>query len=97
MEIAFAVEIIEVEFGERSEGYTIYRNKQTCIRRTKKCSETGAYKGGYYGPRRPLRYYEVPMETLPEDIQETLKKSSRAHTKNNWHPTMKSDPISIGD
>ena len=99
MEIAFAVEIIEVDFGERSEGWSIYRNRQTCIRNTRAGSERGAYGGGggYYGPRRPLCYYEVPVESLPKDIQERLKKHSKAHTENSWWPKMKSDRILIPD
>ena len=88
MKIVYAAEIIEIDFVERPEGYSLYLDKDECIERTKKGSETGSYGegGGYYGPVRPLSYVEVPWDSLEEDLRTQLNKKNRAHTSNRWSP-----------
>jgi len=62
----YLVPYIEVEYGwgSRSEGYSVYSDLNECINNTKKNSERGNYEsgGGYYGPERPLKYYEAPFD-----------------------------------
>ena len=62
MEVLFAVPWIEVEFGQRPEGFKVYDSLNECVEDTKVKSRTGCYDGGYFGPERPLRYYETPDE-----------------------------------
>lgn len=84
----YGVEWIEVEFGQRPEGWALFTDLKTCIRETKKASERGPYEGGggYLGPERPLYYYELPVEGLKEEYLEALVEKGRAHTDNYWGP-----------
>ena len=88
MKIVYAVEYIEIDFGSRPEGYSLYLDKDECTERTKKSSESGSYGdgGGYYGPVRPLVYVEVPWDSLEEELQTQLTEKNRAHTSNRWSP-----------
>jgi len=62
----YLVPWIEVEYGwgERSEGYKVFNDLEECKKSTNKSSEEGNYEsgGGYFGPVRPLCYYEVPFD-----------------------------------
>jgi hypothetical protein len=74
MNILFAVPYLEIEYGwgERDYSYKVYDNLEECIKATKEASDTGNYEGGYYGPQRPLHYYETPDEiegTLPKHVE----------------------------
>ena len=60
MKVIYAVEIVEIEFGKRPEGYSLYSDLTNCLTSTVQSSESGACEGGYYGPARPLEYIEVP-------------------------------------
>jgi hypothetical protein len=68
MKTLFAVPWIEVEYGwgERNEGYKIFDKIEECISSTKNDSETGNYSSGegYFGPVRPLFYYEIADEIV---------------------------------
>lgn len=64
MNILYAVPWIEIEYGwgDRPEGYRIFSELDDCIKSTIKSSENGNYDDGYFGPERPLHYYEIPYE-----------------------------------
>ena len=73
MKILFAVPYIEVEYGwgEHSEGYKVFDNLEQCINTTQEESMNGNFPSGgggyfgperYFGPVRPLHYYETPDE-----------------------------------
>jgi len=66
MKTLFAVPWIEIEYGwgDRPEGYKVFDNIDECIASTKESSANGNYKsgGGYFGPERPLHYFETPDE-----------------------------------
>lgn len=53
---------VEMGWGSRPEGYRVFLDLETCKRETKRASQEGPYKGGYFGPERPLHYYEVPYD-----------------------------------
>lgn len=93
----FGVQWIEVEFGQRDEGWSLYVDKDKCIEGTKKASRDGAYEGGggYLGPERPLRMYEIPLDCLPEDVRSNLMKNGHAHTANRWQPKFKDSGTAI--
>lgn len=93
----YAVCYIEVEFGERPEGWKLYVDLKKCIRETKRRSISGCYVGGYYGPARPLHYYEIPIEGLDKEYLTSLKKDGVAFTENYWNPEYKKGPIFIKD
>lgn len=84
----YGVRWIEVEFGERDEGWSLFVDLKRCIRETKKYSKSGPYEGGggYLGPERPLRYYEIPLNGLTPNVIKDLKTNGKAHTENRWHP-----------
>lgn len=84
----YGVRWIEVDFGERDEGWALFVDLERCIKDTKKSSKAGPYEdgGGYLGPERPLCYYEIPLEGLKPDIVKDLKTNGRAHTENRWQP-----------
>lgn len=62
----YLVPWIEIEYGwgDRPEGYKVFETLEQCISETKKDFETGNYESGkgYFGPVRPLCYYEVPFD-----------------------------------
>lgn len=102
-DIVYAVEWIEIDFGQRPEGYKIFLDVEICINRTKWDSETGSYGSvGYCGPERPLGYYEVLWQCLAPNVQQSLRNQVNKNTKeifaftdNKWKPHLKSDFISI--
>jgi hypothetical protein len=63
MDVKYVVPWIEVEYGwgERDEGYVVFDNLEQCKKKTLDDSENGNYEsgGGYFGPVRPLHYYET--------------------------------------
>lgn len=71
MKTLFAVPWIEVEYGwgDRFEGYKLFDNELICIEQTKKDSKNGNYESGegYFGPSRPLIYYETPYDESLEE------------------------------
>jgi hypothetical protein len=69
MNIIYAVPWIEVEYGwgDRPEGYKVFNTLEECITSTKESSNKGNYNGGYFGPARPLGYYEVPIHLVQKD------------------------------
>ena len=97
MKTVFAVPWIEVEsgWGERPEGYAIFEDRKTCVKKTKAASKRGVYKGGYCGPNRPMVYYEIPWSVLTAKLKKELKETGRAHSENHWKPKMKGDTTYI--
>lgn len=87
MKVLYAVPWIEVEYnwGERPEGYQIYDDLERCINETRKSSANGNYSSGdgYFGPERPLHYFETADE-IPGPFPKFVNKIK-----------FKSDPISI--
>lgn len=96
MKKIYLVPWIEVEFGwgSRPEGYKVFLEEKTCIACTKEDSISGQGAGGYFGPVRPLRYYEAPLSDLPEELQLSLQESKNDFVwpDNSWKPSMKSNP-----
>lgn len=88
MKILFAVPYIEVEYswGEHPEGYKVFDNLEQCINTTQEESMNGNYPSGdgYFGPVRPLHYYETPDE-IPGPFPKSVDKIK-----------FKSNPIRIG-
>ena len=95
MKVVFGVQWIEIEFGQRLEGWSLFTNAEECVERTKEASAKGPYPGGYIGPERPLRMYEIPFDSLDKETQKDLKKKGTAHTANNWQPKFKDSGTSI--
>jgi hypothetical protein len=91
MDICYAVPWIEVEFGQRDEGHSIFMDEKECIDSTKESSRKGCYEGGggYLGPERPLHYYEIPLESLEPEYINKIMIFRKIHTKNNWSPKFK--------
>jgi len=88
MKTLFAVQWIEIEYGwgERYEGYKVFDNLDECISSTKESSANGNYEsgGGYFGPERPLHYYETPDEIegkFPQFVDELKFKSNSISIK----------------
>lgn len=89
MKTVFGVKWIEVEFGQRDEGWKLFADREKCIETTKKDSAEGCYSGGgYLGPVRPLEIYEIPYACLTKEMKASIKKSGMAWTPNNWNPKM---------
>lgn len=91
----YAVEWVEVEFGQRPEGYMLYLDRDHCVKHTTKSSDDGAYEGGYYGPERPCHYVTVPWSDLSEDLQKCLLEKGQVMTRRSWGPRHKSAPTFI--
>ncbi len=93
----YAVQWIEVEFGQRPEGWALFTDVDRCISETKKSCKNGRYAedGGYYGPVKPLRYHEIPVEGLTESVINDLKSEGKAITENEWSPKYLGKKISI--
>lgn len=84
MKTLFAVPWIEVEYGwgERFEGYKVFKTIEECIKQTKEDSLNGGYEGGYIGPVRPLYYYETPDEIegpFPKFVQKLTFKTNKIY------------------
>ena len=97
MHTVYAVQYIEVEFGQRDEGYKVYSNLDECIKQTEEDSRNGAYEGGggYFGPERPLYYYEVPIDCLDDEDKKAVIYKGRCFTDRRWQPKFKSNAKSI--
>jgi hypothetical protein len=89
MKVVYGTPWIEVEFGQRDEGWKVYKDRQAAIDDTRRASAEGAYEGGYIGPVRPLRVYEIPVDCLEKETKAALKKSGVAWTSNHWWPKFK--------
>lgn len=91
MKTVFGVEWIEVEFGQRPEGWKVFLDEEECAKSTLKSSSSGAYTGGggYFGPVRPLEMYEIPWACLEPETKKALKDSRVAWTSNRWSPKFK--------
>lgn len=83
MKILFAVPYIEVEYswGEHPEGYKVFDNLEQCINTVQEESMNGNYPSGdgYFGPVRPLHYYETPDEIsgpFPKSVDKIKFKSN---------------------
>ncbi len=90
MKTVFGVQWVEVEFGERPEGWYIFLDKDTCIEATRKASREGEYSGGYLGPARPLVFYEIPYSCLDTTMKAQLRKTGKASSSNFWRPKFRS-------
>ena len=96
MKIVYAVPYIEVEFGQRDEGYKLYLDKARCVFETKKSSNNGASSDGYFGPVRPLRYVEVPFDSLEQEYKDKLNNENGVcWTENDWRPKFRSEEFDI--
>lgn len=95
METVFVVPWIEVEFGQRPEGWNVYLDEEHCKQDTRRASNLADYPGGYYGPERPLHYFEVPVMCLPEATQLALDLAAKTQVfclDQDWSPVFKSIP-----
>jgi len=94
--IIYGVEWIEVEFGQRPEGWRLFLDKRVCIDSTKESSEKGADVHGYLGPVRPLRYYEIPAMSIDDPaVIRQLREQRTAFTDNFWSPKFRDTGHSI--
>ena len=77
MNILYIVPWVDVEFGwgSKPDGYRVYKNFDEMVTHTKESSKTGLSNGGYYGPEKPLSYYEIPYDkqiakkTFVDDVE----------------------------
>lgn len=98
MQVVYGVQWIEVEFGQRCEGWKVYLDKEKCIEDTQRGSQEGPYDGGYFGPARPLRMYEIPFECLDKKDQTNLKartSKGQVFTDKSWMPKFKDSGTAI--
>lgn len=88
MDVVYGVQWIEVDFGQRDEGYKLFRDEQECIKSTKESSRNGPYEGGsgYMGPVRPLSYVEIPVTSLEKELRRKFKGNSVVWTDRRWKP-----------
>lgn len=94
-EVIYAVKWIEVEFGQRDEGYQLFVSKDECIRRTKESSAKGYGSGSYLGPVRPESYVEVPFSCLEDELKDSLRQKGVTWTHNHWSPRFKGKDVYI--
>lgn len=95
MKVVYGVPWVEIEFGSRPEGWELFRDKKECIKVTKESSEKGAYDGGYCGPERPLRFFEIPFDSLPDELIEKFENTDVISTDNFWSPKFRDNGTSI--
>lgn len=93
----FGVPWVEVEFGQRPEGWALFLDREQCIEETRAASKRGAYSdgSGYCGPERPLRFHEIPLEGLDAEYAQLLAEHGVAHTSNYWNPKYRSGPMYV--
>ena len=92
MKVVWGTPWIEVEsgWGSRPEGWKLFLDRDEAVKDTHRASKDGPYEGGYIGPERPLKLYEIPFDSLPDVVQEKLRSSGKAFTSNYWDPKYKS-------
>lgn len=86
----YGVPWIEIDFGDRPEGYKIHLDKQAAIDQAKIDSTNGPYEGGggYMGPVRPMRVVTIPWSDLEKDVQANIKNGATpCFTSNYWTPS----------
>lgn len=93
--ILYGVKYIEVEFGQRDEGWALYHDKLTMEKKTRFQSDIGTYEGGYYGPERPLSYYEIPIICVEDRYNPLITNKDCIMTAANWSPRFKNGPHPI--
>lgn len=81
----YIVEFIEVEFGERPQGYRCFASYADAEVRARNVM-ADQVEGHYYGPRKPLRIMAIPLDALPPAAQHKLLRTGVAHTDDSWHP-----------
>jgi hypothetical protein len=86
MRFVYGVPWIEVEFGERPEGYKIFKCVHLCIETTRKDSANEPYSSGdgYLGPLRPLRYYKLRYDLLPSEYKKELESNPSCFLETLW-------------
>lgn len=98
-ESAYIVPWLESEggWGQRSEGYKIYLDLEFCKKDTKEASAKGYMPScdTYYGPARPLRYFEIPLDAIPAGLRMMLAANGKAHSVGDWEPKYKSKAFSM--
>jgi hypothetical protein len=89
--VVYVVEWIEVEFGQRSAGWSVFLDKERCMKDTRRDSAAGGYDGGYIGPVRPLCFFEVPYSEIPESAKRTLRKKGVCSMDEDWKPKFRGE------
>jgi hypothetical protein len=83
---AFVVEYIEVEFGERPEGYVCFLTFGEAIARATRDAQSGGWEGGYCGPRKPIVVQPIPWSDLPKKAAAELLQNRIGFTERTWRP-----------
>ena len=84
--VVYAVEWVEVEFGQCPEGYKLFLFENECVTQTLKDISNGSYQGGYCGPARPTSYIKVPFNCLSQKTQHRLRLHFVTLTDKYWEP-----------
>ena len=97
MKVAYAVPYVEVEFGQRDEGWKVWLDLPQCLIGTRQAIENGRYEngGGYWGPVRPGYCYEIPYVSLSPKDRKILKDTGWVFKNNLWQPQFKGKRIDI--
>ena len=68
----------------------LYTDRKDCEKATREASARGPYPGGgYCGPERPLKVYEIPLGCLPKAMKNELREAGRTASPNHWEPKFK--------
>lgn len=85
---AYVVEYVEVEFGQRPEGFVCFLSHEDAVARAKRDSEANDASGGYYcGPVRPVLVTPIPWDQLPGKVASQLLRDGIGFTDRTWRPT----------
>lgn len=87
----FGIPWIEIDFGQKPQGWKLYSDKRTAWAETSKASKDGSYSGGYYGPVRPLMLYMIPRRSLDAKQIEALNVKGKVRTDDLWEPKFKAE------
>lgn len=92
MRVCYGVQWIEVEFGQRDEGYKLFVSLKQAKERSEEDTKAGHYQGGYCGPEKPLTIYEIPVDCLPDKLKryiEAAPDTGSIFSDNHWQPKLK--------
>lgn len=92
MKTVYVVQWVMEDCGQTNDSCMLYLNLEECHKDTREASFHGAFSEGnhvwYYGPQRPLGFYEASVENLCEGDRILVEKYNKFRIPNSRLPAL---------